>query len=162
MVEVKTIKHSKITDLQLKDICKIKSAFGNYSYESQLKWIHDNIKSEDIHFLIYDNLKLIAYANLIEEYLTVNNEKINILGLGNVCVDEKGKDKGTLLMTNINQYLLNNKRTGLLFCKQNLVPFYIKNGWSLLEPNYSKEVCWMIFNDEFFQNQNIAYAGKLF
>lgn len=93
MSEIKIIKHENIQYSQLEDICKIKSIFGNYTLESQLNWIENNVKANDIHFLIYDNNKLIAYTNLIEETLLINNKKINILGIGNVCVNEKEKVK---------------------------------------------------------------------
>ena len=65
MIVVKAIKNSNISQEELTDICKIKSAFGDYSFESQVKWINENIKSNDMHFLVYENNKLIAYANLI-------------------------------------------------------------------------------------------------
>lgn len=162
MLEVKIIKHKNIHSSELEAICKIKSIFGNYTLESQLNWITNNIKDEDIHFLIYDNDKLIAYTNLIEEILLINNKKINILGIGNVCVDEKGKNKGLLLMKNVNRFLLDNNKIGLLFCKKNLIAFYEKTDWRLIEPQYSEEVYWMIFNYDLVKNENIFYTGRLF
>ena len=108
MIEVKVITNNNISEEAIIDICKIKSVFGEYSFDSQRQWIIDNIKPDDIHFLIYDNNKLIAYANLIEESLFMDEKEINILGLGNVCVDEKGKEKGYLLMSKINNYLIEN------------------------------------------------------
>ena len=162
MLEIKIIKHKNIENSQLKDICQIKSIFGNYTLESQLNWIENNIGSDDIHLLIYDNYKLIAYTNLIEETLLINNENINILGIGNVCVDEKGKNKGTLLIKNVNKFLYDNQKIGLLFCKKNLIPFYKKTDWILIEPSYSEEIYWMIFNYNLVKNENIFYTGKLF
>lgn len=162
MLEIKIIKHENIQYSQLEDICKIKSIFGNYTLESQLNWIENNVKANDIHFLIYDNNKLIAYTNLIEETLLINNEKINILGIGNVCVNEKGKSKGSLLMKNVNKFLSNNDKIGLLFCKKNLISFYEKTDWILIEPNYSEEICWMIFNYDLAKKEAISYDGRLF
>jgi len=162
MLEIKIIKHENIQYSQLEDIFKIKSIFGNYTLESQVNWIENNIKVDDIHFLIYDNNKLIAYTNLIEETLLINNEKINILGIGNVCVNEKGKNDGSLLMKNVNKFLLDNNKIGLLFCKKNLIPFYKKADWILIEPSYLEEIYWMIFNHDLVKNENISYSGKLF
>jgi len=162
MLDIKTINHSLISDLELKNICNIKSAFGDYSEESQLTWIQNNLNQNDKHFLIYDNDKLIAYANLINEFITIDNQKIQILGLGNVCVDEKGKEKGVLLMNSINDYLYSEKITGLLFCKKNLIPFYNKANWNIILPHYSSEISWMIFNHKIERNQEISFTGKLF
>ena len=127
-----------------------------------MNWIENNIKANDIHFLIYDDNKLIAYTNLIKKTLLINNEENNILGIGNVCVDEKGKNKGTLLIQNINKFLHDNNKVGLLFCKKNLIPFYKKVNWILIEPNYSEEIYWMIFNHNLLENETISYQDKLF
>lgn len=162
MLNIQVVNHSKIKEEQLKQICQIKKAFGNYTLESQLNWIDNNIKVNDIHFLIYNDNKLVAYANLIEEILLINNKKINILGIGNVCVDEKGKEKGKLLILKINEYLIEQHRIGLLFCKASLVEFYKKYDWKLIKPNFSDEMYWMIFNYDSKKIKDITYKGKIF
>jgi hypothetical protein len=162
MIVVKAIKNSNISQEELTDICKIKSAFGDYSFESQVKWINENIKSNDMHFLVYENNKLIAYANLIEEFLEINQKEVSILGLGNVCTFEKGQGKGKLLMEKINEYLLANKKIGLLFCKPALVSFYSKNNWKSISPDFSDKICWMKYNAEYIDFKNVSYIGKLF
>ncbi|AVC43802.1 hypothetical protein B4919_02905 [Francisella tularensis subsp. novicida] len=164
MLNVQAIKHVDITEEQLLKICKIKEAFGNYTIESQLSWIERNMKAEDIHFLIHNDNKLIAYSNLVKEMIIIDNNNLSILGVGNVCVDEKGKDKGKLLILEINKYIMANNRIGLLFCKKSLIKFYEKYDWRLIQPNFSDNIYWMIFNFDIdtLSTKKICYEGKVF
>jgi hypothetical protein len=41
---------------------------------------------------------------------------------------------GKKLMESVNKWLSDNNHKGLLFCKKELIPFYKKYGWSLIEP----------------------------
>lgn len=65
-------------------------------------------------------------------------------------------------MKNVNKFLSNNDKIGLLFCKKNLISFYEKTDWILIEPNYSEEICWMIFNYDLAKKETISYDGRLF
>lgn len=162
MFETKIIVHYNIQDTELKDICKIKSAFGDFTQESQLRWIENNLRDNDIHFLVYRNQHLIGYANLVNEDLTINNKKLNILGIGNVCTREMGKSFGSILMKEVNLYLELNKKIGLLFCKEKLSDFYKKYDWKILKPDFSDGVKWMIYNCDLVEISSINYKGKLF
>lgn len=133
MEELRIIKHKDISHDFLLEISKIKSAFGSYGVESQIKWINSNLKDNDIHFLLYDHNELIAYLNLVTITISVDNRFVDCYGIGNVCSNEKGKGNGRKLMIELNNYLVNFNFIGLLFCKINLVEFYSRFDWMLLD-----------------------------
>lgn len=167
MFNILFIPHKNITSKQLAEIISIKSISWPHSFDSQLDWIHSNIKDEDIHALLYLNESLKAYLNLIEIEFKLDGNKKNGYGIGNVCTSEKGRGWGTEIMAQTNLYLKQKKIIGLLYCKNSLVNFYSLNNWLLIEKNNvilsfnNKSIETMIFNsyDEF---HHIEYLGKPF
>lgn len=124
--------HSKVSSQEVLNICKIKSIFGKYSLDSQLKWLDNNINQDDIHFMLQEESSLVAYLNLIKISVEINNKQYNCLGIGNVCSIKKGKGYGKVIMEKLNIYLTHNNIIGLLFCKDELVPFYKLFHWDLI------------------------------
>lgn len=133
MFRIEFVIHRNISDQQLIDIVNVKSKQWNYEKKSQLAWIKDNIKNSDIHVLLYKQNDQIAYLNLIDIEIALNGNKMKAYGVGNVCAVEKGKGYGLELMRNVNTYILNLAKVGILFCKEDLLNFYIKTGWIVLE-----------------------------
>ncbi|HRX97845.1 MAG TPA: hypothetical protein P5514_12935 [Bacteroidales bacterium] len=129
METVKIIKHQDISYNEKLEICKIKSVFGNYSVESQLKWMDKNLDSNDLHFLVYDNKKLIAYSNFINISIIINNDIIKAIGVGNVCSAEQAKGYGKLLMQQVNSFIKSKDIVGVLLCKESLIKFYENYSW---------------------------------
>lgn len=167
MFNIDFIPHKHITSKKLVEIISIKSIAWPYSFDSQLNWIHSNIKDEDIHVLLYLNDSLVAYLNLIEIEFKLDGNKKNGYGIGNVCASEKGQGWGKEIMTRTNLYLKQKRIIGLLYCKSSLVNFYSLNNWLLIEKNNvvlsfsNKSIETMIFNScEKFHN--IEYLGKPF
>lgn len=167
MEELKIIKHRDISTNELLDVCKIKSAFGNYTLESQIEWIKANLCDDDIHFLLYLNNKLIGYLNLIPITLTINYKKFVGYGVGNVCTTEKGKGYGRRLMTKLNQHIILLNIFGLLFCKIDVYEFYQQFGWVSL----GKDILNIPFDNRFIETmifncgenvEQLSYEGKLF
>ena len=118
----------------LTNICLLKDKNWFYGLENQLDWIQNNIEVEDIHVLGYINDKLDAYANLVRRKILINDDfEMTILGIGNVCVADKGLGMGKFLMEEINNFLLRTKFAGILLCKNRYVNFYINNNWYLLD-----------------------------
>lgn len=135
-MRIKFVVHKNLTSKELQDIIQIKSISWPYSKEKQLKWIERNINENDVHVLLFSKEnKLIAYANLINIDLTINNQNNLALGVGNVCAYEKGEGFGKLLMHFINEFLLQNHKIGLLFCNKRLINFYLLNQWVLIDQN---------------------------
>tara|TARA_R110001592_G_scaffold228395_2_gene484937 strand:+ start:3575 stop:4060 length:486 start_codon:yes stop_codon:yes gene_type:complete len=160
---VKIINHLDLKQSVLEQIIEIKSFSWNYSYNEHSDWIKNNLKPDDIHFLIYneDDL-LICYLNLVSVCIKENNKKIPVYGIGNVCTRNKGTGEGRLLMNELNSFLLHEKLKGLLFCRGSLVPFYKKFNWyKVYIENSNNMINTMIFNFKDL-SENLKYDDRNF
>jgi len=159
---VKIVKHKNLDDNLLSQIVALKQLAWNYNIESHLKWIHENIKENDIHFLLYDNEELVAYMNLVEVHVNQNENEIPFWGIGNVCSKYKGIGDGKKLMNEVNTFLTNSSLFGLLFCKKHLVEFYKKFDWKLIPNLYPKDdIFTMVYNFE-KDSCGFTYNDRLF
>lgn len=132
-MEFKFIKHTDISTETLFEIVSIKSKQWNYTNEQHLKWIIDNIQPNDIHVLMSIENKNLAYMNLVQIEVVINNIKLPFLGIGNVCAIEKGKGYGRNLMNGVNEFLEINNFNAILLCKDELVNFYTNFNWKLVK-----------------------------
>ena len=146
-MQFKFCKHSQIGQQELEKIVDLKKSHWIYSSEEHLDWIRRNIKAEDIHVLMFEKEKLVAYLNLINIEVIINNTVQPFIGIGNVCSSEKGKRYGSILIEEVNQYLVQQKKYGMLLCKDILVDFYKKFRWVLLDTS--------LINKVFFKNINV-------
>jgi predicted GNAT family N-acyltransferase len=133
MFKLKVIAHCEVSQNDLNEIIKVKTVAWPYPYEKQLKWLNENLNADDLHLLLLEDNITIAYLNLINIELEINNEKYKSLGVGNVCSAEKGKGFGNKLMKLTNQFIKKNRKPGLLFCKPELINFYGKFNWVVIE-----------------------------
>lgn len=131
----KFCKHSQIAQQEIQKIVDLKKIHWNYTSKEHLNWIERNIKAEDIHVLMFEKEELVAYLNLINIEVIINNTIQPFVGIGNVCSSEKGKGYGSILIKEVNEYLLLQNQTGILLCKDTLLSFYSKNGWKLIDKN---------------------------
>lgn len=169
MKDLKIIKHTDLVDVDLVEICKIKSIAWPYPLESQKKWIENNILPNDLHFLLYDeHNEVVAYLNLVCVEVYINNRVINVFGIGNVCAKFQGKGLGQLIMKQVSDYLLDNNFIGLLFCSAALTSFYKKFGWEIIEHfeidkslNLPTGAYMMSFNVP-YEIVSVKYADRLF
>jgi uncharacterized protein (UPF0276 family) len=155
-MQFKFCKHSQINQQELEKIVDLKKRHWNYTSEEHLSWIALNIKEEDIHVLMFEKEKLVAYLNLINTEVLIDDTLQPFIGIGNVCSSEKGKGYGGLLIKEVDQYLIDRNQTGILLCKDSLVGFYLKNGWKLLDENKVK-ADFPLFNTMIFtESEEIA------
>lgn len=164
MFHIKLIVHKEITEDELNEVIRIKSAQWHYSYEEQLQWIKKNLKNTDIHVLLSLDGRNIAYLNLIDIELFVEGVAVKGFGIGNVCAIQKGKGFGFELMKEVNKTITQLNKVGLLFCKEQLLKYYSSLGWVELSQTEYKINCGnskvMVFN-----TGNVAfvkYDGILF
>ena len=154
---IKFINHNNITDELINKIILIKGQHWKYSIEDQLKWISKNINSNDKHLMIFNNDNmLIAYMNMVNRTIEIENIVYDILGIGNICVDSNyiGKSMGKLLMSVCTFNLNNINKTGVLLCKDKLISFYTKSGWK----QYNNK---LVINKEIFNN-NVFFSDNRF
>ena len=167
MFDLKLVPHKEVSSRQLEEIIKIKSKAWPYSFDKQLEWIETNLKESDIHVLLSLNETNVAYLNLIDVELNLDEIAIDGCGIGNVCTIEKGKGWGKEIISQTNLYLEQRNKIGLLFCKNFLINFYGINNWKLIEKrkitlSFDNELIeTMIFNcDKEFHI--LKYLGKPF
>jgi hypothetical protein len=130
MCNVQIIQHGELSGDLLKSIIEVKQTAWPYSCDSQLDWIKSNLKSTDLHALLIDEEgRILAYMNLIDLSLKLDDILFKSYGVGNVCAVERRKGWGAKLMAHVNSYLSRHNRYGILFCKQKLVKFYADNSW---------------------------------
>jgi hypothetical protein len=129
------LKHSEIPKGKLYDVISLKNIHWPYSKEEHLNWITKNMNLNDIHVLVYEESDLVAYLNLIESKVIIENKNHIFLGIGNVCSKVKSKGYGSLLIKEVDKYIVQQNKTGILLCKDSLIDFYLKNDWELLDKN---------------------------
>jgi hypothetical protein len=135
---VRYVQHDQVVEGILKKIIEIKSiAWPKYSYHEHENWLEKNLTTKDVHLLLEDETSVIGYSNIIMLHnFEINHVLQKGFGVGNVCVAERGKGQGNVLMKEINKYIISNNAVGLLFCKDELVSFYLRNAWELLEKDF--------------------------
>lgn len=166
MYSIKYIRHADMTQLDLVDVINLKKKQWDYTVDEHLNWIAENLKASDIHvFLTLEN-KNVAYLNLIDLNIFVDNKIAASWGVGNVCAVERGKGFGREIMKEVNKYINDSVRIGLLYCKPKLLSFYSDLNWiELSKGNHVKvdeELKAMILNLELNQNTSIKYDGQIF
>lgn len=131
-MELEIIQHKDILFRDVFRVIKLKNIAWPHPIESQVKWILENQKEEDFHVILVDNHKDLAYLDLCPVKAEIDGVQTEFLGIGNVCTKNQGLGHGAIIISKVNEYLKMNDKKGLLFCKDALIRFYSKYGWTLL------------------------------
>ena len=128
----KKTKHLKKQEIH--NICKLKNSHWNYSFKSNLAWFKKNIKSYDIHNLVYYNSKLIGYTLLRIRTFNSGNIKKKYLNFDTLIVEKKYRNKGVshFLMKLNDQVIKKNNKISFLICSDKLIKFYKKFDWEVM------------------------------
>ena len=167
MYKLKIVQHADIEKHDIDEIIHIKSAVWPYPYKRQIEWIEKNLKESDLHVFLLNKKKVVAYLNIIDIELIIDSSPFNALGIGNVCAIEKGKGYGIELMKQTNQFIIQEDKIGLLFCKHSLVDFYIKCGWIIIKDQKlklsfnNKNIEALVFND-ILRFHQLTFHGQAF
>lgn len=129
-MKIKLIKHKDINSETLLDIIKVKSIAWPYPLNKQIEWIENNLKDDDIHVLLTDDKsKTVAYLNIVKTSISIDDEIHKCWGVGNVCSIKKGSGFGKEILNLVNEWITKSNCIGLLFCKEELIPYYEKTNW---------------------------------
>lgn len=131
-MEIVLLKHGDTSEKVIESIIRIKMEYWNYPVNSQKEWISKNIKSDDYNLTLSINDTLQGFINLTNvNGLLDESHYCSFIGVGNVCISKaySGKGLGLLMMHAANYYINENGKNGILFCKDKLIPFYLKAGW---------------------------------
>ena len=142
---------------QIDNICKLKNTHWNYSFKSNLEWFKKNVKSYDIHNLIYYNSKLIGYTLLRIRTFYLGKIKKKYFYFDTLIVDKKYRNKGIshFLMKLNNQVIKKNNKISFLTCLNKLIRFYKKFGWRVM----SKKV--FSIGDHNFDTNGMYFNSKV-
>ncbi len=151
-------KTNQLTKEQIYNICKLKNTHWNAGLESNLKWFKKNVKSYDIHNLMYYNSKLIGYTLLRVRTFYLGKIKKKYLYFDTLIVDKKYRNKGIsyFLMKLNNQIIKKNNKISFLICLNKLIKFYKKFGWKVI----SKKI--FSLGDHNFNTNGMYFNGKGF
>lgn len=170
-MQFEVIKNQDLKVEKLTKIISLKEQYWKHGNESQVAWMKNNLKDNDLHVLMMNNgggeYNLIAYLNLVNIIADVDEVSYKCIGVGNVCVDKAHEHDGfgQKLMNFANQFIKNNDSCGILLCKPMVRGFYRKTGWIEICPEeayvdgsvYSSLI--MIKNAEV--NNNVFLTAKL-
>jgi predicted GNAT family N-acyltransferase len=155
------IKNDKISKDLVLDIIKLKNIHWQYTIEQHLDWINKNINPNDIHVIMRHNQELVGYLNLVQLNVKISDSNYDFYGIGNVCVKEKAKGYGKMLIDGVNEYLMQENFQGILLCKDSLVDFYSKCTWQLMDKN-KVEASFDLLNTMVFNLNSQMYDKTIF
>lgn len=165
MGELQIIKHNDILFRDLLRGIAVKNVAWPHPIESQVKWIIDNMRPNDLHVFLRMGELDKAYMTLSPVYATVNGVEIPFMGVGCVCSANPGMGGGKSLVIGVNDYLVNKNCKGILFCKKEIIGFYSKYNWKIIEPervHFNEPhdgVFTMVYNCE--NIQSLEYTDRL-
>ena len=167
---LKSIVSNKLTNKEIKEICLLKDHQWKFGIKLQAKWFKNNIKSHDIHNLLYIKSKLIGYTLLCRRTCKIKNlkKKTKYLLFDTLVIDRKYRSMklSNLLMSFNNTKIKQLGFFSFLICKKELVHFYKKYGWVKLSKKNINVVdhlfstFGMIFNEKNFDKKYFFYINK--
>lgn len=127
--------HKDLSSAEKISIAKLKDQHWQYGVESQIRWMNENIYLNDMHLIgekeAEGKVKIQAYITLSNVQVIIDGISHEFIGIGGVCVDKCAQHSGIgrQLMEKADEYLDEQKKNGILLCKDALVEFYRKCGW---------------------------------
>ncbi len=131
-LKIETKKTKELTHDMILQINNLKNQHWNHTAEEHILWFKENIRDDDFHVTVSEpNGTLVAYLNLVNINIAVNEDNYSALGIGNVCVQKKLEHLGfgSILMASTNAFIKEAKTCGFLLCHDDLTEFYKSAGW---------------------------------
>lgn len=154
---------SKLKRSDISSILKLKNQEWNYGLISQKNWFKQNIKSKDIHVLLFYNNKIAGYTCLRKRTYRISKKNYRYLLFDTLIIEKKLRSKGLgkLLMIFNNNIIKKNKLPSFLVCRKKTIKFYKSNYWKHLNNKYFKIIdnkypnqYSMIYNEQKFVKLN--------
>lgn len=134
----RTVRHEDLTDLDARRIAALKDQHWTHGEASQLAWMAENVRPGDLHLMGEEpadgGVRLSAYMTLTRLQVRLDQTELDAWGVGCVCVDQTALHSGLgkQLVLEANRLIRDRQAPGFLLCKDSLVGFYQKCGWSPL------------------------------
>ncbi|MBR3289660.1 MAG: GNAT family N-acetyltransferase [Clostridia bacterium] len=130
--------HRDLSDAEKQTIARLKDQHWRYGLASQLDWMERNLTAGDTHVMGLEptgaGFALRAYATVTPCAIRLDGRDVTALGVGGVCVDQRVEHTGCgkKLLRAATAFIEERGQPGILLCRDALVPFYRKCGWSRL------------------------------
>lgn len=130
-----TVTSAKLTKKIINEICILKNQYWKFSLDSQKNWFKKNVKTNDIHNLLFLKSKLIGYTLLRKRKCKLLNDhlykKTTYLLFDTLIIHKKYRTKkfSNLLMNYNNKIIKKYSYFSFLMCNDNLIEFYQKHKW---------------------------------
>ncbi len=83
-ITIETVETAKLSENIIVRINSLKNQHWRHSEEEHMRWFKKNIKDTDAHLLIWEESDLIAYLNIVDVDIIINQEAYKVYGIGNV------------------------------------------------------------------------------
>ena len=138
---------SKLLDSTKKKIFNLKKTNWKYNERKQRRWFKDKIDSEDIHFLLINENKLIGYNCLRKTFYTCKSKKklYRCFVFDSFILKKKSRNfqNSSILMNANKKIIKGKKKIAFLNCQKIHVNFYKFFGWKLINQVQKKNLMYM-------------------
>ena len=129
---LKILKKNKINKSLINKISKLKNQEWKYGVKANIRWFQEKIEEDDIHFILFNQNKIIAYNCMRKKiFLTKKKIKNTLYIFDSLVVCKKYRNKGLGKFISIaSLFFLNKfKLKSFLLCKKKNLQFYKSIGW---------------------------------
>lgn len=113
-----------------------KEEFGNIPIVANTEWSLPNWS-----LITFSDNEVSAFVNIVERTVHIDKKAYDAAGINNLIVNKKyrGRGLGKLIMLEAQQFILETLscQIGILLCADNLVSFYEKLNWHLVDSHVS-------------------------
>lgn len=115
-------------------ICKLKDSQWKFGIQSQLKYFKKSIKPKDIHNCFFFKKSLIGYTLLKKRTIIFKKKKIKYILFDTLVIKKNLRKKklSSIMMIFNNNTIKNEKLISFLICKNELINFYKKYSWKIV------------------------------
>ena len=112
----------------------LKNSFWNFGLQCNKLWFVKNVKKFDHHFCLFVNKKLCGYVLLRVRTCFMGDIKKKYLYFDTLVVKKSYRNKklSKLLLNSCNKFIKKKQKIGFLICDKDLVSFYLKNKWKII------------------------------
>jgi len=158
----------KLRKKDILEIATLKNSHWNFGISSQLSWFknNNNVFKNDFHLFLKKNGKIIGYVQLGKRKYILNSKENSYYLFRTLIVFKKERNEkiAKKIMYEVSNFIKQKKLPSFLLCKKNLIKFYEKYGWIILNKkkfkvqDHKTSLRGMIFNlKKTDQKKNIKF-----
>jgi predicted acetyltransferase len=154
-MKIEIIESTKIGEDLSRELAKrVQREFGHVEIVKTHKWAEPTWS-----FLGWKNDEVVSFLNIIDRQGQVDGKQVQLLGLNNVITEPNHRGKGYSKKLNLAALDFMSKQNpdglGVLFCADNLMPFYSSLGW---EKFSGKTIVWQPSGEKVWPSNCMTYS----